>query len=133
MTALAVHLTADHGGLPAGSAILVGSAGAAAQGTNPSPPRPPPVTTVALPPTATVTEPAPAPKQRPAAKPRSKPAAKTSAKGRGNGKPGRGKPLKPPEPAPSPLGPSFPLFHNSPLTVTPKLTAARYVFPVYGP
>ena len=47
VTALDVHLTADHGGLPAGSEILVGYAEAAATASAPPPPpaAPPPVVT----------------------------------------------------------------------------------------
>jgi hypothetical protein len=41
VTGLHVHLTADHGGLPAGSEILVGYAEAAAQSPQPAPPPPP--------------------------------------------------------------------------------------------
>jgi murein DD-endopeptidase MepM/ murein hydrolase activator NlpD len=54
VTALDVHLTLDHGGLPAGSQILVGYAEAAAQA---APPAPQPTTTAA--PTTTTPEPGP--------------------------------------------------------------------------
>jgi murein DD-endopeptidase MepM/ murein hydrolase activator NlpD len=85
VTALEIRLTADHGGLPAGTTILVGYAEVAAQaGTAPPLPK--------------------KPKQ-----PKGK-AAKTAA----------------PEPK---LG--LPI--RQPPTVTPKLTAGGYVFPVYGP
>ena len=85
ITALEIRLTADHGGLPAGSTILVGYAEVAAQ----APPAPPP---------------APKPK-----KPKTTPRAAA------------------PEPTPG-----FPPVREPP-TVTPKLTAGGYVFPVYGP
>jgi murein DD-endopeptidase MepM/ murein hydrolase activator NlpD len=60
VTALAVHVTADHGGLPAGSQILVGYAEAAAQAA-PAPP-------------AEVTTTAPTPKAPPAPRPAPRPA-----------------------------------------------------------
>ena len=93
MTELDVRLTADHGGLPAGSEIQVGYADAAAQTA-------PPATTTTT--TQTTTEPTTtsedptagdAPQLRP----------------RGGGK-----------------------TKSTPLKVHPKLTAGRYVFPVYG-
>jgi murein DD-endopeptidase MepM/ murein hydrolase activator NlpD len=47
LTALDVHLTADHGGLPAGSEILVGYAEASTQAAEPAPlPQPPTTSTV---------------------------------------------------------------------------------------
>jgi murein DD-endopeptidase MepM/ murein hydrolase activator NlpD len=85
ITALEIRLTADHGGLPAGTTILVGYAEVAAQAS-------------AQPPLV--------PKPR---KPKTSP--KTNA----------------PEPVPG-----FPPIREPP-TVTPKLTAGGYVFPVYGP
>jgi murein DD-endopeptidase MepM/ murein hydrolase activator NlpD len=85
ITALEIRLTADHGGLPAGTTILVGYAEVAAQ----APPQPP----------------------APPKPPKRKGASKTAA----------------PEPAPG-----FPPVRQPP-TVTPKLTAGGYVFPVYGP
>ena len=85
VTALDLHVTADHGGLPAGTTILVGYAEVAAQAS-------------AQPPLV--------PKPR---KPKTSP--KTNA----------------PEPVPG-----FPPIREPP-TVTPKLTAGGYVFPVYGP
>jgi murein DD-endopeptidase MepM/ murein hydrolase activator NlpD len=42
VTAVDIHLTADHGGLPAGTSILIGYASVAAQATPPSPPTSPP-------------------------------------------------------------------------------------------
>ena len=87
ITALEIRLTADHGGLPAGTTILVGYADVAAQA-------------------------APAP---PAQTP---------------GESNRPKSKKPPKAAPEP-GTGIPV--RQPPTVTPKLTAGGYVFPVYGP
>jgi hypothetical protein len=51
VTALDVHVVADHGGLPAGSEILIGYAEAAATSAAPQPP-PPVQTTPVVPPTA---------------------------------------------------------------------------------
>jgi len=91
---LDVRLTADHGGLPAGSEIQIGFADAAAQTA-------PPTTTTT---TTTTTETAPG---GPGLNPSS--GDSPSLRPRGNGK------QKP-----------------EPLKLQPKLTAAHYVFPVYG-
>jgi murein DD-endopeptidase MepM/ murein hydrolase activator NlpD len=89
--ALDVHLTADHGGLTAGSEILVGYAEANTQASKAPPlPTPPTVPTV--------------PK-------------------------GKATPT-PPEPRQTP---GIPAPVQNPPSVTPKLTAGGYVFPVYGP
>jgi murein DD-endopeptidase MepM/ murein hydrolase activator NlpD len=80
VTALQIRLTADHGGLPAGTTIDVGYAEVAAKTSTPEPTKTP---------------------QK--AKPK----------------------------APEPL-PGLPPIHQPP-TVTPKLTAGGYAFPVYGP
>ena len=104
VTALDVRLTAEHGGLPAGSEILVGYAEAAAQAAPPPPettatqPRPPPPS-----PVQTVPAQTPGAQKAPAAKRES------------------GRVLVPPivrKPLPS---------------LTPKLTKRGYVFPVHGP
>jgi murein DD-endopeptidase MepM/ murein hydrolase activator NlpD len=96
VTELDVHLTADHGGLPANSEIQIAYADAAAQTappagseTTPSPTDTPPVTTTSNPSAGD------APRDRPR---------------RG------GKTVK-----------------VEPLRIHPRLTAGRYVFPVYGP
>lgn len=123
MTALAVSLTADHGGLPAGSRILIGYAEVAALGTDPVPPPPPvPTETAQLKP-----EPEPV-------VPSAKKVAKAPARvGKAKTTPKR-KPLKPPEPLEAaPGGAGLPVIHTPPLSEKPKLTAGRYVFPVYGP
>lgn len=91
-----IHLTADHGGLPAGSEIQLGYADAAAQTAPPAnpvttPPSAPPTTTDATPSDPSTGD---APRLRP-----------------------------------SPTGKRV----RGPLKVQPKLTAGRYVFPVYGP
>jgi murein DD-endopeptidase MepM/ murein hydrolase activator NlpD len=91
---LDVHLTADHGGLPAGSEIQVGYADAAAQTAPPASP----VVTVPVVPSTTDTTP-------------------------GNPSSGDAPRLRPRKGATA---------AHHPLTVHPKLTAGRYVFPVYG-
>jgi Peptidase family M23 len=105
VTGLDIHLTAAHGALPAGSQILVGYAEAWVQaGTPPPPPTPPPA--------------APKAKTKPAKK------AKPSAKQK------RPKPPEPKRGKPSSLAPTL---RPVPVGLQPKLTAGRYVFPVYGP
>ena len=96
VTVLDIHLTADHGGLPANSEIQIGYAEAAAQT---APPAAPAVTT-----TDTGTDEAPTTTDEPSTgdTPRDRPKHTATDK-------------------------------NDPLNVTPKLTAKRYVFPVYGP
>ena len=96
VTELDVHLTADHGGLPANSEIQIGYADAVAQTAPPAPSATTPTVTVPLP-TSTTPDVAAgdAPRDRP--------------RGGGSGT------------------------KTAPLTIHPKLTAGRYVFPVYGP
>ncbi len=65
LTALDVHLTADHGGLPAGSEIVVGYADAAAQAAAPPPPTVPTTTAPATTPPATTSAPPPPPSTAP--------------------------------------------------------------------
>jgi murein DD-endopeptidase MepM/ murein hydrolase activator NlpD len=116
VTALVVHLDADHGGLPAGSEIRLGYADAYA--------RPPatPATTATTTTTKSTTTKAKA-RAKPARLPHRPrgaqmpapsltPGAKKSAKK----KPTKGGPLV-----------------LTPPSVTPKLTSQGYVFPVYGP
>jgi murein DD-endopeptidase MepM/ murein hydrolase activator NlpD len=95
LTELDVRLTADHGGLPAGSEIQVGYVAAAVQTAPPAPPA-----TTTSPTTTTL----PTPPEDPTA------GDAPNLRPRSNGK------TKP-----------------TPLKVHPKLTAGRYVFPVYGP
>jgi murein DD-endopeptidase MepM/ murein hydrolase activator NlpD len=109
VTALVVHLNVDHGGLPAGSEIRIGFADAFAR-----PPAPPP---------AAKPKPARAPKpaqRTTGARPRSVPGAAGDISAADTHRSS-----KPPN-TPVPVLPAPP-------TVTPKLTANRYVFPVYGP
>jgi murein DD-endopeptidase MepM/ murein hydrolase activator NlpD len=120
VTGLRVTLTADHGGLPAGSQIVVGYAGASA--TLEVPEKPPPATT---------TRSTPKPATRPSAS-----TAAEAARAAANALKGSRHPLPtPPEPkggggvdgAPGP-----PVFRQPP-PVNAELTPGRYVFPVYGP
>jgi murein DD-endopeptidase MepM/ murein hydrolase activator NlpD len=97
VTEIDIHLTADHGGLPANSEIQIGYAEAAAQTAPPAAQTETTTTTAAAAPEPTTTEdPAAgdAPRDRPQRNPKAKP---------------------------------------EPLDVHPKLTAGRYVFPVFGP
>ena len=98
VTELDVRLTADHGGLPAGSEIQIGFADAAVQTAPPS------TATSTTDTTTTTTDDGPPAPGDPAAgdAPNLRPQGGGSAKGR-------------------------------PLKLHPKLTAGRYVFPVYGP
>jgi murein DD-endopeptidase MepM/ murein hydrolase activator NlpD len=102
---LHVHLTADHGGLPAGSELLVGYAQASASALRPKPkaaaaPTPPPV------------------QEQPSGVPLAPP------KG----------PKRDPDPQPPGLNPEPPaVVQDPPADVRPALTPDRYVFPVYGP
>jgi murein DD-endopeptidase MepM/ murein hydrolase activator NlpD len=100
VTEVDLRLTADHGGLPAGSEIQLGFAETAAQTA------PPPPTTTAT----TTTEPAPTTTAPTATVP-------------------EGPVGDSPRLWPKTTGKATP----SPLQVHPKLTAGRYVFPVYGP
>jgi murein DD-endopeptidase MepM/ murein hydrolase activator NlpD len=100
---LRVRLTKEHGGLPAGSEILVGYAEAFAQG-RPAPPDPAPVGTEREAGTRT----------SPTGSDRSTPAPRRARE------PGRSRP-------------TLPLKRRSPPALTPPLTAGGYVFPVYGP
>jgi murein DD-endopeptidase MepM/ murein hydrolase activator NlpD len=107
VTALVVHLDADHGGLTAGTEIRVGYADAYARS-----PEPPAGTTTA--PTTTSAS-APPTTRRPA--PQMPSPASRGAKTKSKAPKKRGK------------GPLV----LTPPSVTPKLTSGGYVFPVYGP
>jgi murein DD-endopeptidase MepM/ murein hydrolase activator NlpD len=95
VTEIDIHLTADHGGLPANSEIQIGFAEAAAQT---APPAAPPVSTTTTPDTVTTATDEPSTGDSP----RDRPRGVTKVKA-------------------------------SPLKLQPKLSAKRYVFPVYGP
>ena len=105
VTGLHVVLTADHGGLPAGTEIFVGRAEAATStSVAPPPPPPPPATT-------TVEKPeAPPPQEKRPAKPKPLP--------------------KPPEPETERPGP---IYRPPPTDISAPLSPAGYVFPIYGP
>jgi murein DD-endopeptidase MepM/ murein hydrolase activator NlpD len=94
VTELDIHLTADHGGLPANSEIQVGYAEAAAQTAPPAPTTETTTTVETVPTTADEPSVGDAPRLRP----------------------NRGVKKK----------------SKEPLKLQPKLTAGRYVFPVYG-
>ncbi len=122
ITALVVHLDADHGGLEAGSEIRVGFADAysrppAPAATTATAPEPSPPTTEAIPtskaPVSTLPTQMPAPLRPSDVGGATSTTKKTTVP----------KPKKPDH---------LPRF-RSPLLVTPKLTAGGYVFPVYGP
>ncbi|MGH3005280.1 MAG: choice-of-anchor P family protein [Gaiellaceae bacterium] len=101
---LHVVLTAEHGGLPAGSEIMVGYAEAAADAPKPPPPPPP-----------AEEAPAPGPEPKPQPKQESRP------------------PPPEPLPSPPGAKPEPPpVVRDPPVDVDPRLTAGGYVFPVYG-
>jgi murein DD-endopeptidase MepM/ murein hydrolase activator NlpD len=95
VTGIHVVLTAEHGGLPAGSEIMIGYAEAA----------------------ASAPKPAPAPQPQPQPQP--------------GGSSGPPKEPVPSAPGAEPHPP--PVVQTAPPDVKPALTAAGYVFPVYGP
>jgi murein DD-endopeptidase MepM/ murein hydrolase activator NlpD len=103
VTALDIHVVLDHGGLPAGSEILVGYAEAAASASPPPPPPPPTEAPRASPPPA-IAPPAIAPPV--------------------NGPRVTRRPVKPPR--------TRPLARLPVPTIAPKLTKKGYVYPVYG-
>jgi len=96
VTALAIHLTADHGGLPAGSDILVGYAETWVQAATPA--------------------------AKPLVAPSSKPRPRRQTK----------KQPTPPEPRKGDRQSLAAPLRLIPVGLQPKLTAGRYVFPVYG-
>ncbi|MBW3593168.1 MAG: M23 family metallopeptidase [Actinobacteria bacterium] len=101
---LRVHLTADHGGLPAGSEVVIGAAEAAASAPKKKKEPPPPEQTQ--------------PEQTQQPSPATPP-------------PG---PPRDPEPQPPGATPTPPpVVQDPPPRVKPRFTADGYVFPVYGP
>jgi murein DD-endopeptidase MepM/ murein hydrolase activator NlpD len=113
VTALVVHLDADHGGLTAGSEIRLGYADADAR--PPAPPATTSATTTTQTTTASRQSHAPR-RQRTAQMPAPSAAASAADKKKQARKKANGAPLV-----------------LTPPTVTPKLTSHGYVFPVYGP
>jgi murein DD-endopeptidase MepM/ murein hydrolase activator NlpD len=133
VSGLHIHLSAEHGGLPAGTDITVGYAQAAA--TAPKPPPPP----------------EPEPEPEPGPDPGPSPGGNGNGPGQGNGNgdgnengngsssgdSGNDGPKHPPrDPQPQPPGASPtppPIVQDPPADVRPNLTSGGYVFPVYGP
>ena len=115
VSGLHVHLTADHGGLPAGSDITVGYARRPRRLRSRRRPRP-----SRIPIRPQVVETAPA-----------------SGGGNGNGgSDGSGPKTPPRDPQPQPPGANPtppPIVQDPPADVRPNLTRGGYVFPVYGP
>ena len=103
VTAVQVYLTAEHGGLPAGTSIQIGIVEASAQAT-PEARRPPPQ--------ATPTEPQPRPRPRPRQRVRE-----------------RERPQTTPRITETPTGKRV---QSVPDNVNAELTRGGYVFPVYG-
>jgi murein DD-endopeptidase MepM/ murein hydrolase activator NlpD len=119
MLGFRVALTQAHGGLPAGSEIVVGYADASAAAAVPPPP---PTTTSTPTPTTTV-------------KPPSATTAAEAARAAARAVRGNRRPLPT---APEPKGgvdgaPAPPSFRPPPAGINAELTPGRYVFPVYGP
>jgi murein DD-endopeptidase MepM/ murein hydrolase activator NlpD len=120
VTGLHVYLTAEHGGLPAGSELLIGYAEAAARA--PAPP------------------PAPPQEQEPAG---GSGGGSSSGGGQSGGAGGgsqgggsQGPAQLPSEPTTSPPGADPgppPIVLDPPANVQPQITGQGYVFPVYGP
>jgi murein DD-endopeptidase MepM/ murein hydrolase activator NlpD len=111
VSGLHVRLSADHGGLPAGTDITVGYAEASANA--PKPPPPPP-------------DPAPSPNDSGSSS--------GSGSGGGNGSGSGQTPSHDPEPQPPGADSTPPpIVQNPPDDVRPNLTQGGYVFPVYGP
>jgi murein DD-endopeptidase MepM/ murein hydrolase activator NlpD len=115
VTALVVHLDADHGGLTAGSEIRIGYADAYSR-----PPAPAATTTT------TTTARSPTTRAKPARLPHRPRNAQMPAPSLGLGAAGTDKPGKKKRARGGPLV-------LTPPSVTPKLTSQGYVFPVYGP
>jgi murein DD-endopeptidase MepM/ murein hydrolase activator NlpD len=118
---LHVVLTQPHGGLPAGSEILVGYADASAQA---SPPAAPPPTTS---PTTTSAQPDAKPPQRTVID-----AARAAAKALSGNRAQRSGDEPPEQRGGADGAPGPPVFRELPTGVNAELTPGRYVFPVYG-
>ncbi len=120
VTALEITLTADHAGLPAGTRVIVAQAEAAALA--PQPRRAGPSTTTTT--TSTTTTSAPN-RSRPASGPARRKQQKGAVPPRTVRQP------EAPDPERSPY--RAPPVRRPPSSLTPRLTAGGYVFPVYGP
>lgn len=119
VTALEITLIADHAGLPAGTRVIVGHAEAAAEA--PPVPKAPPTTSTTSGPT---TAPPGSNRARSASR-----GAKPSGRARAPRRIAR-QPVAP-DPERSPY--RGPPVRRPPTSLTPRLTAGGYVFPVYGP
>jgi murein DD-endopeptidase MepM/ murein hydrolase activator NlpD len=117
-----VVLTQPHGGLPAGSEILVGYADAAAEA---SPPAAPPPTTSTV---TTTPKPAVKPPQRTVID-----AARAAAQALSGNRAPRSADEPPEQQGGADGAPGPPIFRELPTGVNAELTPGRYVFPVYGP
>ncbi|MDQ3874094.1 MAG: M23 family metallopeptidase, partial [Actinomycetota bacterium] len=137
VTALTIRVTAAHGGLPAGSEIVVGYAEANAQADRPAQPTPTPTPRPTPEPQPTPGQ-EPAPGASPTAAPQPPPPTVTTGKPKGKRRPRKAQPTptnRPSPKAPEPERPRAPrsLVRPAPLNITPRLTPRGYVFPVYGP
>ncbi len=122
VTGLHVYLTADHGGLPAGSELLIGYAEAAARSPKPVSPPPP-------------SPPEPGSGAGSGGGDSSGRRLAGSSSGSPGAKPGTTHQL-PSEPTPAQPGAASgppPIVLNPPPNVQPQITGQGYVFPVYGP
>jgi murein DD-endopeptidase MepM/ murein hydrolase activator NlpD len=137
VSGLHVHLSARHGGLPAGSDITVDYAQASAIAPKPPPPEPEPEP-----------EPEPDPEPSPGGNGDGSGDGDGSGNGSGSGNGGNGgsggsgnggnggsnPPPRDPQPQPPGADPTPPpIVQNPPEDVRPNLTSGGYVFPVYGP
>jgi murein DD-endopeptidase MepM/ murein hydrolase activator NlpD len=124
VSGLHVHLSAEHGGLPAGTDITVGYAQASATAPKPALPEP---------------EPEPEPGPSPGGNDNGGNGGGNGSGGNGNGGNGSGNdglenPPRDPQPQPPGADPTPPpIVQDPPPDVRPNLTSGGYVFPVYGP
>lgn len=135
---LHVRLTADHGGFPAGTEIMIGYAEAAVRSGEPEP-APAPAEPTEPAPAEPTTEPAPAEPAPAPAEPAPTPAPRTPTPSATPPKPVE--PAEPaPAPSPPPPSPVLPTTppdagvprQDGPPDVAVTLTGQGYVFPVYG-
>jgi murein DD-endopeptidase MepM/ murein hydrolase activator NlpD len=138
---LRVQLTAEHGGLPAGSEIQVGYAEVSAQSLPPAPqtqtqPETQTQTQTTTATTSTTTTTAPAPETSTTARPKPEPTAKPEPQPKPTTEPEpappkeKAPPPEPDEPGPPPVPP--PGLFPFPPELTPELGGGPYVFPVFG-
>ncbi|MEZ5100442.1 MAG: M23 family metallopeptidase [Thermoleophilia bacterium] len=140
---LHVRLTADHGGFPAGTEIMIGYAEAAVRSGVSAPEPEPAPTEPTEPAPETGTEPEPAePEPAPSAPAEPTPAPRTPTPSSTPPKPvAPAEPAPAPAPSPTPTSPVLPVAppatgvprQDGPPDVSVTLTGDGYVFPVYGP